>query len=165
MPYPGGKNGAGVVQTIINRMPPHSVYIEPFLGGGAVMKLKRPAAVNIGVDFSRAALREFRSASLLLARADPIAGSGERRSPRFQLQRADALDFLAGFAWKGGELVYCDPPYLHQTRGRLDLYDYEMTDAQHGALLALLRGLLCIVRISGYWSRLYASTLASWPSV
>lgn len=50
MGYPGGKSGAGVYQTIINLMPPHTVYIEPFLGGGAVMRLKRPALLNIGVD-------------------------------------------------------------------------------------------------------------------
>jgi DNA adenine methylase len=48
--YPGGKNGAGVYQTIINLMPPHQVYIEPFLGGGAIMRLKRPAQLNIGID-------------------------------------------------------------------------------------------------------------------
>jgi hypothetical protein len=33
MPYPGGKGGDGVFQTIINRMPPHRVYAEPFLAG------------------------------------------------------------------------------------------------------------------------------------
>jgi hypothetical protein len=43
MVYAGGKNGAGVYQTIINLMPPHDVYIEPFLGGGAIMRQKRPA--------------------------------------------------------------------------------------------------------------------------
>jgi DNA adenine methylase len=50
MVYPGGKNGAGVYQTIINLMPPHDVYIEPFLGGGAIMRQKRPALLNIGLD-------------------------------------------------------------------------------------------------------------------
>ena len=48
--YPGGKAGSGVAQRIINRMPPHQVYIEPFLGGGAVLRYKRPAALNIGID-------------------------------------------------------------------------------------------------------------------
>src|SRR5579864_9153418 len=165
MGYRGGKNGAGVYQTIINRMPPHQVYIEAFLGGGAVMRLKRPAAVNIGVDLDRAALREFRPASLLLARADPLAGSGGGRSPQFQLVRADALDFLARYRFEGSELVYCDPPYLHSTRGRPDTYAFEMTDAQHAALLDLIRGLRCKVLISGYWSRLYASKLASWQAI
>jgi len=49
MPYPGGKSGAGVYQTIINRMPPHRVYIEPFLGGAAIMRLdsaSRPATAS-----------------------------------------------------------------------------------------------------------------------
>lgn len=50
MPYPGGKNGSGVYQRLINLMPPHSTYIEPFLGSGAVMRLKLPAQVNIGRD-------------------------------------------------------------------------------------------------------------------
>jgi DNA adenine methylase len=48
--YPGGKNGAGVAQRIVNLAPPHHTYIEPFLGSGAVMRLKRPARLNIGVD-------------------------------------------------------------------------------------------------------------------
>jgi site-specific DNA-adenine methylase len=56
MVYPGGKNGAGVYQTIINLMPPHDVYIEPFLGGGAIMRQKRPALLNIGVDLDPGAI-------------------------------------------------------------------------------------------------------------
>ena len=33
---PGGQNGTGTHQTIINHMPPHDVSLEPFLGSGAV---------------------------------------------------------------------------------------------------------------------------------
>jgi len=33
MGYAGGKGRDGVYQAIINQMPPHGVYIEPFLGG------------------------------------------------------------------------------------------------------------------------------------
>jgi hypothetical protein len=69
--YPGGKAGAGVYQTIINLMPPHDVYIEPFLGGGAVMRLKRPARLNIGVDLV---------GSARLAMPDPLAAGGEESS-------------------------------------------------------------------------------------
>ena len=38
MAYPGGKNGAGVYQTLINLIPPHDTYIETYLGGGAIMR-------------------------------------------------------------------------------------------------------------------------------
>lgn len=37
-------------------MPPHNVYIEPFLGGGYVMKAKKPASINIGVELDRQVL-------------------------------------------------------------------------------------------------------------
>ena len=46
--YPGGKGG--VFQRLINIMPSHEVYIETHLGGGAVMRNKRPARYNIGIE-------------------------------------------------------------------------------------------------------------------
>lgn len=61
MGYPGGKAGAGVYQTIINLMPPHEVYIEPFLGGGAILRMKRPARLNIGVDLDPAVIETWRN--------------------------------------------------------------------------------------------------------
>jgi hypothetical protein len=76
--YPGGKNGSGVYQAIINRMPPHQVYIEPFLGGGAILRLKRPAALNIGVDLDRDVIagwmRSFGFA--VKASSSPLARNG-----------------------------------------------------------------------------------------
>src|SRR5688572_3474999 len=34
MAYPGGKGAAGVHQRVINQIPSHKLYIEPFLGAG-----------------------------------------------------------------------------------------------------------------------------------
>jgi len=48
--YYGGKDGAGVFQAIINQIPPHDVYVEPFLGSGAIMRYKRLAKYNWGFD-------------------------------------------------------------------------------------------------------------------
>jgi hypothetical protein len=59
MGYPGGKAGAGVYQKIINQIPPHDVYCEPFLGEGAVMLRKRPAARTIGVEVDAAVAARF----------------------------------------------------------------------------------------------------------
>ena len=74
MAYAGGKGGPGVYQKIINLMPPHEVYIEPFVGGGAIMRLKRPARLNIGLDLSGQALK-------LLAPAFSASGSNLVPSP------------------------------------------------------------------------------------
>ena len=50
MGYPGGKDAEGVYQRIINLMPPHRVYIEPFVGGGAILRRKRPAESSTVID-------------------------------------------------------------------------------------------------------------------
>lgn len=167
VPYPGGKNGAGVFQTIINLMPPHPVYIEPFLGGGAILRLKRPAALSVGLDLDSAVIAGFRDAGSQRQkqRGAPVllAGSSDGRDrAEFRFLEKDALEFLASYPFTGDELVYCDPPYMHETRTRKDLYRFEMSDAQHARLLTILCRLRCRVMVSGYWTALYARTLRSW---
>src|ERR1700759_4577910 len=104
MTYRGGKNGAGVYQQLICMMPPHHTYIEPFLGSGAVMRMKRPARYSIGIDADAAAVEAFR---LQAASLFPSSGAG-----KLKLIVGDAIEFLREYPWRGGELVYCDPPYL-----------------------------------------------------
>lgn len=72
MGYPGGKSGPGVFHALINLMPPHDIYIEPFVGGAGVMRQKRPARVNVGIDLDGSAIAVAAEA------AGRIAGSGER---------------------------------------------------------------------------------------
>jgi DNA adenine methylase len=166
--YPGGKNGAGVFQTIINLMPPHQVYVEPFLGGGAILRMKRPAALNIGIDLDSAVIAKMRDVAggiAISGDGDRIASSSDGSDRAFRFEQRDALDFLKSYSFHGTELVYCDPPYMHETRTRKDLYRFEMSDPQHARLLAVIRKLPCHVMISGYWTRLYARELTSWNSV
>jgi DNA adenine methylase len=54
---------------------------------------------------------------------------------------------------------------MHETRGRANLYLYELTDRQHLSLLALLRRLPCSVMLSGYWTRTYGDALKDWHSI
>jgi site-specific DNA-adenine methylase len=149
--YPGGKNGAGVYQKLICQMPPHDVYIEPFLGGGAVMRLKKPARSSIGIDADEDVLIAFPS--------DAISN--------LRLVHADALAWLAAATDLSGDtLVYCDPPYLLGTRrGHRPIYRYELTDAEHVRLLDIITRLRCMVMISGYDSDLYASRLEGWRTI
>jgi DNA adenine methylase len=164
MTYPGGKNGSGVYQTIINRMPPHDVYIEPFLGGGAIMRLKLPARVNIGLDLDADPLAAFGGARSTKARSAMTAALAKKgvAGRRFEFLRGDGLEFLRAYRFLGSELVYCDPPYMRETRGPRDLYRFEMTDSDHAELLRILKRLPCAVMISGYFTRLYAVELRAW---
>jgi DNA adenine methylase len=149
MAYDGGKGK--LYQQIINLIPPHTTYIEPFLGGGAVALKKRPALLNIGLDLDSGAL---------LTTAAAIVGS-DGASWRFYCQ--DGIEFMRSYTWRGGELVYCDPPYLMSTRSsQRPRYKFEMTRSDHVRLLQVLVGLPCMVMISGYFSWLYADMLETW---
>lgn len=147
MSYPGGKGAAGVVQTIINQQPPHDTYVEAFLGSGAVMRAKRPARVNIGLEIDAAAL----------------AGFDDGTMSDIQLENTDALKWLKAWKPHPDQLVYCDPPYPLTSRATARrLYRHEMTEAQHRELLQILSSLPAMVQISTYPNPLYAELLKDW---
>jgi DNA adenine methylase len=145
--YFGSKATSGLCQAIIALMPPHDTYIESHLGGGAIMQRKPPALRNIGIDRDQRALERFRCPYPV----ERVHGCAHR--------------FLATYDYRGRELVYCDPPYLKETRtsGRCYRFDYEEQD--HLELLGLLRKLPCQVIVSGYPSALYDQWLAGWESL
>lgn len=158
--YIGGKNGGGVYQKIINLIPPHRVYIEPFLGSGAVLRMKRPAAVNIGVDLDGGAIA---SARRELAQSFAAAPPGGATPAQLILAAVDGIEFLRSYQWQGDEFVYLDPPYLWATRRcARRYYRYEFTDADHARLLDVIIGLPCKALISGYYSEMYADALQGW---
>ena len=146
-PWFGSKAASGLWQALVSLMPPHSVYIETHLGGGAVMKRKPAALRSIGIDVDARALAAF--------------GGGHAA----ELVNADCHAWLAEFPFDGSELVYSDPPYLRGARKSARRYRHDYEDADHVALLALLKGLPCAVMVSGYPSALYDESLRGWRSV
>lgn len=159
MNYPGGKNGPGIYQTIINQMPPHSMYIEAFAGSAAVLRYKRPALANIAIDSDARASERLRS-TLAISDDEYV----------FTVICDDAISWLeqqaAANAIPDDALVYCDPPYLMETRrSKRRIYSHEMTMLQHRQLLRCLRTLKCFVILSGYWSKLYADALSDWRTI
>jgi DNA adenine methylase len=150
MSYPGGKSGSGIYQTIINQMPPHRIYVEAFLGGGAILRTKRPASSSIGIDSD----------------GDVITAFPGDAAPALTLVCGDAISYLAEQALSLDTLVYCDPPYLMETRRqKRQIYRCELERFQHEQLLEVIQRLNCMVMISGYYSDLYAQALADWRSI
>lgn len=146
--FPGGKGRHGVYQRLINQIPPHRVYIETHLGGGAILRHKRPAALDVGVDRDPAVLRQWRGPA------------------HVQLVQADAVSFLRSCRLAADDFVYADPPYVASTRrSKRPPYTHDYSDQDHRDLLSVLRQLPCMVMVSGYWSPIYAEGLAAWRSL
>lgn len=146
MRYPGGKGK--IFQHVINVMPPHRVYIETHLGGGAVMRHKRPAERNIGID----------------ADSEVIATWSTQRTSGVELVCSTAEDYLAQYEFCGDELVYADPPYHPDTRRRARVYRQDYSIEDHQRLLTLLVSLPCKVILSGYANSMYSAALERWHS-
>lgn len=174
MTYPGGKGSC--YQHIINQMPPHQVYLETHLGGGSVMLKKRPAPLNIGIELDPHVLSQ--TAQLIAPGSTVITGGAEGQpfsavlsntatngqySPGYLFLNTDALTILNTYPFTGRELIYLDPPYIIETRSsQRPIYKHEYTQADHSQLLNTIKPLNAHILISGYWSELYADTLADW---
>lgn len=148
MRYPGGKNGGGAYQKIINLIPPHETYVELFLGSGAVLRHKKPAPRSFAVEIDSEVMK--------LHVGDPVA--------RTDYITGNAVDFVYSprCQFHPPVFIYADPPYLMETRSSGAIYRHEMSEEEHFKLLTALKGLACSVAISGYDSSLYHSMLSDW---
>jgi len=68
---------------------------------------------------------------------------------RVQMENRPAEDVIKLYD-DPGTLFYCDPPYVHETRGDNKAYSYEMTDEEHRSLSVLLNDAKGNVAISNY---------------
>ncbi|MBA7538046.1 hypothetical protein ES705_30320 [subsurface metagenome] len=107
-----------------------------------------PARKNIGIEIDPKVIEKWRTIN---------------NHQDFELINDNAIKYLKSYQFTGKELVYCDPPYLRETRKKSDrLYRYEYTSKQHIELLKVIKCLPCMVMISGYESSLYEESLKGW---
>lgn len=146
--YRGNKNIPGIYQWIINRIPPHSLMIEPFAGSAAIsFRINSPAPTvlndcNTGVtDALTCMIRKNMTISNL-----------------------PAVQLLSSFAQAGTDtFIYCDPPYMLSTRGSTrQIYEYEMEDSDHYIFLSVVRTAKYNCMISHYECDLYNNLLSNW---
>ncbi len=144
MTYRGGKGS--LFRQLINLIPHHETYIEPYLGMGAVMRNKLPAVRSIGVE------------------VDPLVAGQWRGDEVTNLSviNTDALSFLRAYEWTGSDFVYVDPPYLPSTRRMDRVYRFDCDESHHHELMSLLNTLPAPVMLSGYASSVYDEALNGW---
>jgi DNA adenine methylase len=80
---------------------------------------------------------------------------------RVQIENRPALDVIRLYDSKK-TLFYCDPPYLHDTRGDSKAYGFEMQESEHIELAAALNRCKGTVAISGYRNRLMDKLYKDW---
>jgi len=68
---------------------------------------------------------------------------------RVQIENRPACDVIRLYD-SSKTLFYCDPPYVHSTRGDSKAYGYEMTNNQHQDLAEVLNSVKAMVAISNY---------------
>lgn len=152
MSYFGGKGQDGVYQTVINQIPVHELYVEAFFGGGSIMKRKRPASQSIGLDMDNLAINAFPVHSI----------------PNLSLINQCGIEFIENFNgsnWPDSSFIYCDPPYMPETRISNAKYNCELTESDHVRLLTALQHVNCRAAISTYPVPLYEKMLSDWRTI
>ncbi len=97
-------------------------------------------------DTSRAGMSGV--VSRWLGGVDALPGIGERLL-RVQIENRPAVDVIRLYDSKQ-TLFYCDPPYVHDTRGDSSAYGHEMTDDDHKRLADTLNSVKGKVAFSNY---------------
>lgn len=161
--YYGGKGGSGTYQTIINYIPPHDIYIEPFLGSGAIMRYKRPAPLqNIGIDLDVQVIYLWNQTikEKQLASFDIMAGDGIEYLRKLKTGKVFFPSWLKVF-------IYLDPPYIIESRkDQKNVYLFEMCDTSHVELLKIITGIdKYKIAISCYENDLYKEYLGNWNCI
>lgn len=79
---------------------------------------------------------------------------------RVQIENRPAIDVIKLYD-APQTVIYCDPPYIHETRGDTKAYGHEMTDAQHRELAEALNACQGMVAISNYQCELMDALYAA----
>lgn len=80
---------------------------------------------------------------------------------RVQIENRPAVDVINLYD-DPGTLFYCDPPYVHSSRGDSKAYGFEMDDKAHAELAKVLLKRRGKVAISGYRCDLMDTLYAAW---
>jgi DNA adenine methylase len=83
---------------------------------------------------------------------------------RVQIENRPAIEVIRLYDDKD-TLFYCDPPYVHSTRGDKKAYGFEMKDVEHGDLARVLNRLKGKVAVSGYKCDLMNDLYGNWRCV
>lgn len=83
---------------------------------------------------------------------------------RVQIENRPAMEIIALYD-SPETLFYCDPPYVHKSRGDSKAYGYEMTDQEHRRFADCLQRIRGKAAVSGYRCELYERLFKKWRCI
>jgi DNA adenine methylase len=155
-------------------------YAAEFKGGNGVSELERARLFFVRAGQTRSGLAQEASsgrwAYCKTTSRRNMSGAVSRWHGRLEqlyhvadrlkgvdIRNENALDIIQEA--QQDSLVYCDPPYPHETRGDTNSYGFEMTDDDHRELAEALQNCKGKVAISSYESDLYNRLYSGWYRV
>lgn len=146
--YPGAKNNSGLAEWIINNIPFHERYIEPFAGSAQVYFKKRLAEKSVLQDINVEVCQH-------LYNTVQDGGTFIACRPYTSLER---------YTLCRNDFIYFDPPYPAKARrSGAACYKHEMlADDEHVQLLTTIQDLDANIMISTSPNELYDIMLSAW---
>ena len=87
-----------------------------------------------------------------------------QRLLRVQIEHDSAIKVIQRYD-SPETLFYCDPPYVHESRGDAKAYRHEMSDDQHRVLAEVLHQVQAKAAVSGYHSKLMDELYHDWQAI
>lgn len=158
--YPGGKGADGTYQRLINEIPAHENYIEPFLGRGSILRYKKAAeSINLGLELDERIFRIWKQEAPAWVKVRNTCG-------------LEYLDHIATRALDDSyaydeTFIFLDPPYINETLSNgLAPYQHRFTYDDHIRLLNTLNRIdkACdaMLMVCALPNLLYESMLKGW---
>ena len=149
--YTGHKNIDGVYQKIINQIPAHEFYYELFAGSATIFAKLHHEGRGLLNDINPKVVK-------LLKEKFPNATVIEENIFELVQYKFLVLQIRESF-------VFLDPPYMHETRTDLNLYDNELSDLDHVKLLTSVLAMDCNIMIIHPKCELYDTMLYDWRKI
>lgn len=145
--YPGHKGIEGLYQWIINRIPAHKFYYEPFAGSAQIARRLPARSIKVVMDCNPG-----------------VTAMLEKEIGRSVTVRTEnALKWIPSVPADTDIMVYMDPPYIISCRhSGKKLYQSEMTLDDHRQFLSMVRNVGFNCMISHYRHPLYDKMLKDW---
>lgn len=157
--YNGGKHGNGTFQNIINKIPPHKIYCEPFVGNGGVFHNLAKPGITVINDLDSSVVAKYlainKNLHFVKNTKDLLDIINYYKTGIFILN-TDYKNLVTELDKLDNVFFYLDPPYLFSTRlAAENKYRHEFTDNDHLEFLKIVTSLKNNVAISHYQNQLY----------